>query len=73
MALTPKQKKIIQKGISLRKSRRSETEKDIVDIIEEKITGQVLTSLVTAIKAELISRYGLRKDAIDEEITNISS
>ena len=72
MALAIKQKKMIQRGLSLRKKPGDAESKDMVDLIEAHVSGLQLTNLLSGIKAEVLSRLEARKTAINTGIADIN-
>jgi len=70
MALSAKQRKILKAGSQLSKS--PAVAKDIVDYIEDNVTGSSLTNLVAAIKTDLLVGLNSQKTGIDNQITGVS-
>jgi hypothetical protein len=70
MPWTDKQRKIISMSMGLKK--RVEGTKDFMQILEEKVTGSVLTGLVTALKAELVAQKTAASDEMTAEIAELT-
>ncbi len=71
MALTTKQKLIINKGLGLNKDRSDEESKSFLDILMDTLNAQAKADLFAAVKAELVRRRNVRKDRIEAEIVDL--
>ncbi len=71
--MTDKQKKILKAGIGLRKIRGNDMSKDFIDIIEDTLSAQAKSNLLSALKIEVIARRSAEKSRLENEITDLSA